>query len=253
MTQGCISKSGFSHEVYSGCLVGLHPYAIFSFLIIKPVYSTEEQYGNRNKAGPSPKEWAQQWHCQHFWLGEQEALQLCHSSVRPNSLFPSGCAFQTSVVFDLPIICRLNSKQLKCLHVQAAASFGSAVHYKREYFLQYTGWGTGCHNSITFGFLKYSNQSILNSSLQLLNTFLSQNRHKSPPTFCHELFGHSEVLVVQSSCLCRIQWAQPSWLLVLWSKCYQVILWNRVKRTQNVRREGLKKERLSMFACTFLI
>lgn len=117
MTQGCISKSGFSHEVYSGCLVGLHPYAIFIFLIIKPVYSTEEQYGNRNKAGPSPKEWAQQWHCQHLWLGEQEALQLCHSSVRPNSLFPSGCAFQTSVVFDLPIICRLNSKQLKCLHV----------------------------------------------------------------------------------------------------------------------------------------
>lgn len=57
MTQGCIPKSSFSHEVYPGCLVGLHPYAIFIyFFIIKPVYSMEEQYGNRNKAGPSPKE-----------------------------------------------------------------------------------------------------------------------------------------------------------------------------------------------------
>lgn len=133
----------------------------------------------------------------------------------------------------------------------AAASFGSAVHYKREYFLEYKGWGTGCHNSITFGFLKYSNQSILNSSLQLLNTFLSQNRHKSPPTFCHECFGHSEVLVVQSSSLCRIQWAQPSWFLGLWSKCNQVILWNRVKRTQNIHREGLNKGKI-VFVCIYI-
>lgn len=69
MTQGCIPKSSFSHEVYPGCLVGLHPYAIFIlfYFLSSSLFTT---WRNRNKAGPCPKEWAQKWHW-HPWREEQ--------------------------------------------------------------------------------------------------------------------------------------------------------------------------------------